>query len=67
MKPLEQEFGWSKETEMREAWIKAEKYNEWKNKVVEASRKWVNCKGRFHSEQNMNALIELFKQEPEKP
>ncbi|EIC83334.1 LexA repressor [Serratia sp. M24T3] len=38
---------------------------EWQSQVVEASRKWVKCKGRYHSEQNMAALIELFSQEPE--
>lgn len=39
---------------------------EWQSLVVEASRKWVKCKGRYHSEQNMAALIELFSQEPER-
>lgn len=39
----------------------------WEGDVVEAARKFVNCKGRYHSEQNMTALIELFRQEPEKP
>lgn len=58
---------WAKELEMRESWAKAAAHNEWREKVVETSRKWVNCKGRFHSEQNMAALIELFKQEPDKP
>ncbi|MGQ6183074.1 hypothetical protein ACUNGU_08745 [Serratia sp. IR-2025] len=58
---------WSKEAEMREAWCIATTHNEWKELVVEAARKWVKCKGRHHSEQNMNALIELFKQEPAKP
>lgn len=58
---------WSKETEIIEAWIKAAAHNEWEDKVVSAARKFVNCKGRYHSEQNMKALIELFRQEPEKP
>lgn len=40
---------------------------EWEKQVIEAARKFVNCKGRYHSEQNMTALIELFRQEPEKP
>ncbi|MFT2798827.1 hypothetical protein [Serratia sp. N21D137] len=40
---------------------------EWEEQVIEAARKFVNCKGRYHSEQNMTALIELFRQEPEKP
>lgn len=57
---------WSKEAEMVDAWTKAEKHNEWQREVVEAARRWVSCKGRFHSEQNMNALIELFKNEPDK-
>lgn len=39
----------------------------WEGDVVAAARKFVNCKGRYHSEQNMTALIELFKQEPMKP
>lgn len=39
----------------------------WRSEVIEAARKFVNCKGRYHSEQNMTALIELFRQEPEKP
>ncbi|WP_447908285.1 hypothetical protein [Serratia fonticola] len=58
---------WSKEGEMAEAWLKAAAHNEWKEKVVAAARQWVNCKGRYHSEQNMTVLIELFRQEPEKP
>lgn len=58
---------WSKEAEMREAWGKANTHIEWKELVVDAARKFVNCKGRYHSEQNMTALIELFKQEPMKP
>ena len=58
---------WSKEAEMIEAWSRTTAHNEWKELVVEATRKWVNCKGRYHSEKNMTALIELFKQEPEKP
>lgn len=58
---------WSKQAEMREAWCIATTHNEWKELVVEAARKWVKCKGRYHSEQNMTALIELFKQEPAKP
>lgn len=58
---------WSKEGEMLEAWSKATAHNEWQEKVIEAARKFVNCKGRYHSEQNMTALIELFRQEPEKP
>ncbi|HFV9295537.1 TPA: hypothetical protein ACIAIE_005443 [Serratia fonticola] len=40
---------------------------DWRLEVIEAARKFVNCKGRYHSEQNMTALIELFRQEPEKP
>jgi len=58
---------WSKEGEMLEGWSKAAAHNEWKEKVVAAARKFVNCKGRYHSEKNMTALIELFRQEPEKP
>lgn len=58
---------WSKETEMAEAWLKAAAHNEWKEQIIEAARKFVNCKGRYHSEQNMTTLIELFRQEPEKP
>lgn len=58
---------WSKEAETLEGWSKAAAHNEWKEKIVEAARKFVNCKGRYHSEQNMTALIELFRQEPEKP
>lgn len=58
---------WSKEAEMRQAWCNAATHNEWKDLVVEAARKFVNCKGRYHSELNMTALIELFKQEPTKP
>lgn len=57
---------WSKEAEMTEAWSKAAAHNEWKEKVVEAARKWVKCKGRYHSEINTKALMELFEQEPEK-
>lgn len=33
----------------------------WKDQVVEAARKLVYCRGRYHSELNMKALIELFK------
>ncbi|MBP1035863.1 hypothetical protein J8631_09855 [Serratia fonticola] len=40
---------------------------DWRLEVIEAARKFVNCKGRYHSEQNMTTLIELFRQEPEKP
>ncbi|WP_447881022.1 hypothetical protein [Serratia fonticola] len=58
---------WSKESETLEGWSKAGAHNEWKEKVVASARQWVNCKGRYHSEQNMTALIELFRQEPEKP
>ncbi|MGX1958422.1 hypothetical protein [Serratia proteamaculans] len=58
---------WSKEREIIEAWHKAAAHNEWKELVVEAARNFVNCKGRYHSEQNMTALIELFKQESAKP
>ncbi|UAN64277.1 hypothetical protein [Serratia sp. JSRIV006] len=43
------------------------KVQDWRLEVIEAARKFVNCKGRYHSEQNMTALIELFRQEPEKP
>ncbi|MGP1101995.1 hypothetical protein ACJ8OA_06120 [Serratia sp. CY68630] len=57
---------WSKEGEMVKAWSRAAAYNEWKELVVEAARKWVKCKGRYHSEKNMDVLIELFKKEPEK-
>lgn len=48
---------WKKQ---RDRWI-------WKNKVIEVARKFVNCKGRYHSEQNMTALIELFRQEANSP
>lgn len=58
---------WSKEGEMLEGWSKAAAHNEWQEKVSEAARKFVSCKGRYHSEQNMTVLIELFRQEPEKP
>lgn len=54
----------SKEDEIAEAWAKPTAHNEWKEMVVESARKWVKCKGRYHSEQNMNNLVELFKQEP---
>jgi len=55
---------WGKESEMVESWSKATAHNEWKEKVLEAARKWVKCKGRYHSEINTKALIELFEQEP---
>lgn len=40
------------------------KFDKWQSEVVEAARKFVNCKGLYHSEQNTAALIELFKREP---
>lgn len=40
------------------------KQSEWGAQVVEAARKWVKCKGRYHSEINAKALIELFEREP---
>lgn len=46
---------------------KLKQVQDWRLEVIEAARKFVNCKGRYHSEQNMTALIELFRQEPEKP
>lgn len=52
---------WSKEAEMKEVWIRAAAHSEWKELVVEAARKFVNCKGRYHSEQNMTTLIEIFR------
>ncbi|MBL3522845.1 hypothetical protein IM876_09230 [Serratia plymuthica] len=58
---------WSKEVEMAEAWSKAAAHNEWKEKAVEAARKWAKYRGGNNSEQYMESLIELFKQEPEKP
>ncbi|WP_447887681.1 hypothetical protein [Serratia fonticola] len=39
----------------------------WEGDVVEAARKVVNCKVSYQSKPNMTALIELFRQEPEKP
>lgn len=36
----------------------------WRAQVVDAARKFVKCKGRYHSELNMTALIKLFDEEP---
>ena len=36
----------------------------WKDQVVEAARKFVKCRGRYHSEMNTAALIKLFDEEP---
>ncbi|ALX94859.1 hypothetical protein AV650_15445 [Serratia fonticola] len=63
---------WNRENNVEECDVvarmrKLKQVQDWRLEVIEAARKSVNCKGRYHSEQNMTALIELFRQEPEKP
>ena len=50
--------------EVERAAFKDVTVNEWQEEVIAAARAWVNCKGRYHSELNMQALIHLFKEEP---